>query len=214
MGLFDFLHGRAKEPREPPKFYVARDEAGDPIFSDDLVGELLRELEDRRTARAPYELQWTLNADFVNGNQNVDIDLVHNRLTMDGIDPAHTTKERRVYNRIAPLMDTRLANLMSVNYDMYVKPRTNEAEDAAKAKIGTKLLEYCQANTNFNGQINQLLQWAEICGTAFTISYWDKNAGEVIAEMAVGDGVSESPTVPVRLGDLAFGLLSPYEVFP
>lgn len=214
MGLFDFLHGRKEQPREPPKFYVARDEAGEPIFSDDLVTELLADLEKRRADRAPYELQWTLNADFINGNQNVDIDLVHKCLSFDGIDPARTTKERRVYNRISPLMDTRLANLMSVNYDMYVKPRTNEAEDSAKAKIGTKILEYCQANTDFNGQINQLLQWAEICGTAFTISYWDKNKGDIIAEMAVGDETGESPSTPVRLGDLAFGLLSPYEVFP
>lgn len=215
MGFFDFLKGRDRNPREPPRFYVARDEHGDPLYSDDMVAELLAELERRRSDRAPYELQWSLNADFVNGNQNVDLDLVHNCLVQEGLSPDQTVEERRVYNRIAPLMDTRLANLMSVNYDMYVKPRTNEADDTAKAKIGTKILEYCQANTDFNGQLNQLLQWAEICGTAFTVSYWDKNRGDVIAEMAV-EGPDGTPTdpVPIHLGDLSFGLISPYEVFP
>lgn len=215
MGLLDFFRGnRQNTAREPPTFYVERNESGEPLFSDDIVSNILNELERRRGDRASYELQWQLNADFVAGNQNMDIDFAGKRLIQD--DFAHDrVKERRVYNRISPLMDTRLANLMSVSYEMFVKPRTGEAEDAAKAKISTKLLDYCQSNTNFTDQMNQLLQWAEICGTAFTVSYWDKNAGEVIAEMAVADdnGV-EMPPVPIHIGDLAFGLLSPYEVFP
>ena len=214
MGFFDFLKGNRQTAREPPSFYVARNEAGEPIYSDDLVSELLDELEHRRSDRAPYELQWQLNADFVAGNQNVDIDFVNRCLKLDEF-AGDRVKERRVFNRISPLMDTRLANLMSVSYDMVVLPRTGEAEDAAKAKIGTKLLEYCQSNTGFRAQINQLLQWSEICGTAFTISYWDAHAGDVIAEMAISeDGEGISKAVPIHLGDLAFGLLSPYEVFP
>lgn len=214
MGFFDFLKGNRQTAREPPSFYVARNEAGEPIYSDDLVSELLGELEKRRSDRAPYELQWQLNADFASGNQNVDIDFVNRCLKLDEF-AGDRVKERRVFNRISPLMDTRLANLMSVSYDMVVLPRTGEAEDAAKAKIGTKLLEYCQSNTGFRDQINQLLQWSEICGTAFTVSYWDTTAGDVIAEMAISeDGEGISKAVPIHLGDLAFGLLSPYEVFP
>ena len=213
MGLFDFFKGSRQTAREPPTFYVERNEAGEPIFSEDIVSQIHSELEKRRGDRSAYELQWQLNADFIAGNQNVDIDFAGKRLIMD--DFAHDrVKERRVYNRISPLMDTRLANLMSVSYEMFVKPRTGEAEDAAKAKIATKLLDYCQTNTNFTDQMNQLLQWAEICGTAFTVSYWDKNAGDVIGEMAVGDETGESKSVPIHIGDLAFGLLSPYEVFP
>lgn len=213
MGLLDFFRGSRQSAREPPSFFVARNEAGEPMFSDDIVAHIKSELERRRGDRAAYELQWQLNSDFVAGNQNVDIDFAGRRLIQDDF---HTdrVKERRIYNRIAPLMDTRLANLMSVSYDMVVKPRTSEADDAAKAKIGTKILEYCQANVGFTDQMNQLLQWSEICGTAFTVSYWDKNAGDVIAEMALGDEGVESAPVPVHLGDLAFGLLSPYEVFP
>lgn len=213
MAFWDFLKGNKPNVREPPPFYVARNEAGEPIYSDDLVSELLSELEQRRSDRAPYELQWQLNADFVAGNQNVDIDFTSCRLILDPMRHDRVT-ERRVYNRIAPLMDTRLANLMGVTYDMFVKPRTGEAEDAAKAKIGTKLLEYCQQNVGFKDQMNQLLQWAEICGTAFSVSYWDAGAGDVIAEMSVAEGGIESKPMKIHLGDLGFGLLSPYEVFP
>lgn len=212
MSILDLFRGRKRDVTTQA-FQVARDEAGDAIYSDDIVSEILGELERRRSERAPYELQWTLNADFVAGHQNADIDTMRNCIVVenpfgeDGID------ERRVYNRIAPLMDTRLANLMSVQYAMRVNPRTNEMEDTAKAKIGTKLLEYCQAATKFPDQINQLLQWAEICGTAFTVSWWDKNRGDVIARMRVEDAAG-TREIPVRLGDVNFGLLSPYEVFP
>ena len=213
MAFWDFLKGNKKHIREPPRFYIARNEAGEPIYSDDLVSELLQELEQRRSDRAPYELQWQLNADFIAGNQNVDIDFTANRLVLDEFKD-NRVQERRVYNRIAPLMDTRLANLMSVGYDLMVKPRTSEADDVAKAKIGTKILEYCASNIGFHDQMNQLLQWAEICGTAFTVSYWDKDSGNVIAEMAVSEDGIESKPVPIHIGDLACGLLSPYEVFP
>ena len=213
MAFWDFLKGNKEHIREPPRFYIARNEAGEPIYSYDMVSELLQELEQRRSDRAPYELQWQLNADFIAGNQNVDIDFTANRLVLDEFKD-NRVQERRVYNRIAPLMDTRLANLMSVGYDLMVKPRTSEADDVAKAKIGTKILEYCASNIGFHDQMNQLLQWAEICGTAFTVSYWDKDSGNVIAEMAVSDDGIESQSVPIHIGDLACGLLSPYEVFP
>lgn len=215
MGLLDFFRGQRKPERDPPAVAVDRDEAGDVVFSDDLVSHIKEELEKRRTARALYELQWTLNANFLAGNQNCDIDLIQNTIKTEDPLPG-SQMERRCFNRIAPLMDTRLANLMSVKYDMVVLARTTEAEDAAKAKVSTKLLEYCQSETNFDRQMNDLLAWCELTGTAFTISYWDKNRGEVIGKLLVQ---SDDPTVEpveqdIHVGDLAFGLLSPYEVFP
>lgn len=215
MGLLDFFRGQRKPERDPPAVAVDRDEAGDVVFSDDLVSHIKDELEKRRTDRALYELQWTLNANFLAGNQNCDIDLIQN--TIKAEEPVGgELSERRCFNRIAPLMDTRLANLMSVKYDMVVLARTTEAEDAAKAKVSTKLLEYCQNVTEFDRQMNDLLSWCELTGTAFTVSYWDKNKGEVIGKLLVQ---SDDPTVePVEqdiyVGDLAFGLLSPYEIFP
>lgn len=210
MSLLDLFKGRKRPQAQNPRFYVARDEQGDEIYSDDIVSRILGELEQRRSDRSAYELQWALNADFVAGNQNVDINIARRTIEQE-IAGARKVDERRCYNRIAPLMDTRLANLMSVQYAMTVQPRTNEMDDIAKARIGTKLLEYCQSATSFADQINQLLQWAEICGTAFTVSWWDKNRGDVIARI---EDAETGQGTDVHLGDLAFGLLSPYEVFP
>ena len=49
MAFWDYLKGTQPRVREPPSFYVARNEAGEPMYSDDIVTELLQELEDRRT---------------------------------------------------------------------------------------------------------------------------------------------------------------------
>lgn len=214
MGFIDKLfHGAKKAPREPPRVPLERADDGRLVYSDDLAGAILAELERRRDERMGYEMQWTLNADFLSGHQNAEIDF-RNRCVRTEERKTKKDHERRVYNRIEPLMDTRLAHLMSVNYDMVVSPRTNEAEDTAKAKISTKLLEYCQQVTNFSVQKDRLLAWMELCGTAFTISYWDKNAGEVIAQAITAGADGVSAPVDIHMGDVGFGLLSPYEVFP
>lgn len=214
MGFIDKLfHGAKKAPREPPRVPLERADDGRLVYSDDLAGAILAELERRRDERMGYEMQWTLNADFLSGHQNAEIDF-RNRCVKTEERKTKKDHERRVYNRIEPLMDTRLAHLMSVNYDMVVSPRTNEAEDTAKAKISTKLLEYCQQVTNFSVQKDRILAWMELCGTAFTISYWDKNAGEVIAQAITADADGVSAPVDIHMGDVGFGLLSPYEVFP
>lgn len=214
MGFLDKLfHGSKKAPREPPRVPLERADDGQIVYDDELAGAILSELERRRDERMGYELRWTLNADFLSGHQNAEIDL-HNRCVRTEDRKTKGDRERRVYNRIEPLMDTRLAHLMSVNYDMVVSPRTNEEEDIAKAKISTKLLEYCQQVTNFSVQKDRLLAWMELCGTAFTVSYWDKNAGEVIAQAVTAGADGVSVPQDIHLGDVGFGLLSPYEVFP
>ena len=146
------------------------------------------------------ELQWTLNANFVAGHQNCDINISSRRID-DEMIPTRTDNERRVYNRIAPLMETRHANLKSVNYDMVVEPRSAEMDDYAKAKVSTKLLMYCQGDTDFQTKKDKLIAWAELTGTAFTLSYWDPNRGDLIArESAIVDAngdalVPEKPIV-------------------
>lgn len=211
MGLLDGLfRGSKKAPREPPRVPVERADDGQLIYSDDLASTILQELERRRDERMGYELQWTLNADFLSGHQNAEIDL-KNRCVVTEERVTKADRERRAYNRIEPLMDTRHANLMSVNYDMVVSPRTNEAEDIAKAEVSSKLLQYCQQITSFKASKDRLLSWVELCGTAFTLSYWDKDAGDTIAQVML-DGSDE--VQEIHLGDIRLGLLSPYEVFP
>lgn len=220
MSILDKIFG-GRKPHEPDDTRqrdapMAMDAEGDIVYGEDLVGYITQELERRRDERGMLELQWTLNANFVAGHQNCDINISSRRID-DEMIPTRTDNERRVYNRIAPLMETRHANLKSVNYDMVVEPRSAEMDDYAKAKVSTKLLMYCQGDTDFQAKKDKLIAWAELTGTAFTLSYWDPNRGDLIArESAIIDANGDIlvPEKPIRTGGLDFGLVSSYEVFP
>jgi hypothetical protein len=101
---------------------------------------------------------------------------------------------------------------------MIVNPRTVDLDDLAKAKVGTKILEYCQSVTDFNAKKDKLIAWAELTGTAFTLSYWDPDGGEVIGYIDVPsadeNGMPLVERKAVKSGEIAFGLVSSYEVFP
>ena len=48
---------------------------GKKLFSDDIVSMVQTELSRRREARRNTELQWVLNANFLAGHQNCDINV-------------------------------------------------------------------------------------------------------------------------------------------
>lgn len=220
MSLLDKIFGANKPEQDdlrerdaPP---VAMDADGEVVYEEDIVSNITEELEKRRGDRSMLELQWTLNANFLTGHQNCDINISSRRID-DELAPTKADNERRVYNRIAPLMETRHANIKAVNYDMVVEPRSAEMDDYAKAKVSTKLLTYCQGDTDFHNKKDKLIAWAELTGTAFTLSYWDVNKGDLIAnEEALVDENGEivKPEKAIRTGGLDFGLVSSYEVFP
>lgn len=217
MSLLDIFRGNKKPPEKPADVPVDRSDAGETLYADEIVSGIMQELERRRGERSAYELQWSLNANFYAGHQNCDIDPAANRVVVE--EPVERRdRERRVYNRIAPLMETRDANLGSVKYDMVVNPRTNEPEDIAKANVSTKLLQNIQSVVDFQHKMTQVRRWAEICGTAFTLSWWDKDAGTVIAheirEEFLPDGTARQSFCDIHEGDTAMGLLTAYEVFP
>lgn len=216
MNLLEFLRGKVKKDDKPRDEPIDRRADGEILYADDIVSQIKAELERRRGDRSGYELQWTLNSNFYAGNQNCEIDIGKNAVVAE-LPVERADRERRVYNRIAPLMDTRDAHLGSVMYDMVVSPRTRETEDISKAEVSTRLLDYIKTNVDFNHKFQMLRRWMELTGTAFTLSWWDKNAGEVIgrAETVVSgeDGVSVTYS-DIRQGELAMGLLTPYEVFP
>ena len=221
MSFLDFLRGNGKKTDKPTSSPVTSNESGEVLYSDDIVSQITAELERRRSERAAYELQWTLNANFLCGHQNCEIDVLSNTVVVE--EPVEKAdRERRVYNRIAPLMETRDANLGSVKYDMVVTPRTSEAEDVAKASVSTKLLKYLQSSVDFDRKSAQLRRWAEVCGTSFSLSWWDKEAGravgvEVAEVETVGDNgepVIIQKTREIHEGDLAMGILTAYEVYP
>ena len=170
-----------------------------PETAADVIAMVDERLEKIRNDRRNWEAQWILNANFYAGHQYCDIHPVG--LEVHEIAPTRKNIERAVFNKITPLMQTRLANLEMVDYAMTVQPRTNELDDIEKSEIATGLLRYAQQLGDFNVIKSTMIQWAELTGTAFVLSWWDTQKGEELMQ-----GLYE--------GDLNYGLLTPYEVFP
>ena len=186
-GAKNLYHGRDDE-------VLCRDRDGREMCAPDVVAELREALATRRSERLPLELQWLLNSDFLSGHQTCSVNSSSGRIEEDEI--AREYMERGVYNRIAPLIETRIANLKTVSYTMAVEPLSGEADDVEKSLVSTKLLRYALERGGFDEVKNSLLQWSELCGSAFVLSFWDREKSQS------------------RGGELSYELLTPFEVFP
>lgn len=184
--------------REEESQALDRDKDGNLLFASDIISYIHTELERRKAERLPFELRWTLNSNFLAGNQFCDINPYTNKV--ETYDAAYPWQEHNCYNKILPLSDTRQAHLNSVSFAMTVNPRTDEMEDYERALISTKLLRYTQDSTGFSQKCAQAVAWSELTGTAFWVTWWDKDAGEDYGG--------------IMSGDIRYGLLTPYEVYP
>ncbi|MBP3359934.1 MAG: hypothetical protein J6N52_03700 [Clostridia bacterium] len=189
---------------------------GKPLFRSDIVDFLNDELTKRKSEKSVLELQWTLNANFLMGNQFCDINTHTN--SVEQIPAAYDWMERKAYNRIAPLIETRIANLKRINYAMTVKPATDELDDYQKAEVSTAILQHAQEITDFHTLKNTMIAWNELCGSCFWIAGWNPDKGEEVAYEQVlvtdGEGVRMNDTKAYKEGDIEYGLITPYEIYP
>ena len=207
------MFNRTDDGKQSPLDY---DRDGHQLYSDDIIANILHELERRRSERALIEIQWRLNANFLSGNQYCEYNRY--RGSIEQIEPTHDYLERETFNMIAPLIETRIANLKKINYRMRVKPRTSELDDYAKAETSTNILQFMQEHSEFDVKKNTAIEWNELCGNCFWLSWWDVNAGEKYAveqEIDIDEnGIENISEKAYYQGDINYGLLSPYEVFP
>lgn len=215
MGFFDGLKSLFSSPKiediDNGALTVDIDTSDErEVTSDEFVAYVKSELERRRHERSSMELQWLLNANFVAGHQYCEIN--PNSHEVEDIERENDNEERGVYNRIAPIYDTRMANLRNVRYAMTVRPATPEDDDIEKADISTELLRYTQRKLNWEEMKLRIYDWSELCGTAFVLSWWNPQKGEVLSD-GVGPLRDEKGEL-IHEGDLDCGLLTPYEVFP
>lgn len=212
MAMLSSLFARTAEEDER----IDVDEEGNQLYKQDIIQHVLSELEKRKKERSPLEQQWTLNANFLCGNQYCDINPY--RGDIEQLEPVYDWLERETFNRIAPLIETRIANLKKINHIMRVKPRTNELDDYAKAEVSTAILRHTQSVSGFEAKNNTMITWNELCGNCFWLSWWDKDKGEEYVRETVictdQDGKEYKKEISVHAGDLEYGLLTPYEVFP
>ena len=192
------------------------DDEGKQLYKEDIIAEVHRELERRRTERTPLEQQWKLNANFLAGNQYCEFNVHSGEIAQ--LRPVYDWLEQETFNQIAPLIETRIANLKKINYAMKVKPRTNELEDYQKAEVSTTLLRYYQTSTDFEKIKNTAIAWNELCGNCFFMSWWNSSKGDVRAvetKAIVGeDEIEHMQEKTYFQGDLEYGLITPYELFP
>ena len=192
------------------------DDEGKTLFKEDIIQKVLEDLEKRKTERNPLEQQWTLNANFLVGNQYCDINPY--RGDIEQLEPVYDWLERETFNQIAPLIETRIANLKKINYMMKVNPATNELDDYAKADISTSVLQHTQKVTDFESKKNTMINWNELCGNCFWLSWWDKDKGDKYAVEQLFEvdenGVQRNKETAYYQGDLDYGLITPYEIYP
>lgn len=213
MSFFAGLFSRLTDREERPENEIL-DAQG--MTRSEAESFVLEELERRREERRFLELQWQINSNFLYGNQRCDVNLRSG--TVEQYQDANDGLEAEVFNQIEPLYKTRQANLNKVSYAMTVRPRTSELDDISKAKVSTELLRYKQNASGFDKFKSQLVGWAEITGTAFILNWWNPDAGDKIGEITVTEEDEDGRTIEsvksVFGGDIEYGLLSPFEVFP
>ena len=208
------LFGRS-EPDKSDKV-IDTDKDGTTLYKEDIIQKVMDDLEKRRSERSILEQKWTLNANFLVGNQYCEVNPYCGEI--EQLQPVYDWLNRETFNNIAPLYETRIANLKKINYMMKVKPATNELDDYAKAEVSTSVLQYTQKSSDFESKKNTMIYWNELCGNCFWLSWWDINKGEQYAvetSVVVGDdGVEHKEKQAFFQGDIDYGLITPYEIFP
>ncbi len=214
VGSLFGLKGKADGEQDANAIDV--DEDGKTLFKEDVIQKVLEDLEERKTERNPLEQKWTLNANFLVGNQYCEINPY--RGDIEQLEPVYDWLERETFNQIAPLIETRIANLKKINYMMKVKPATNELSDYDKAETATSVLQHTQKVSDFESKKNTMIAWNELCGNCFWLSWWDKDKGEKIAVQTTievdENGEEKQKEVAYYQGELDYGLITPYEIYP
>lgn len=192
------------------------DDEGKVLYKEDIIKKVLEDLEKRKQERSILEQQWTLNANFLVGNQYCEINPY--RGDIEQLEPVYDWLERETFNQIAPLIETRIANLKKLSFKMRVNPATNELDDYAKAETATSVLQHIQKVTDFESKKNTAIAWSELTGNCFWLSWWDKDKGEKYAVEQTLDidanGEQKSTETAYYQGDLDYGLITPYELYP
>ena len=215
IGSLFGLKGKDKGDADDAKA-IDVDDDGKVLYKEDIIQKVLEDLEKRKTERSILEQQWTLNANFLVGNQYCEINPY--RGDIEQLEPVYDWLERETFNQIAPLIETRIANLRKINYMMKVKPATNELDDYAKAETSTNVLQHTQKATDFESKKNTAINWNELTGNCFFLSWWDKDKGEKLAVEQIFEvdenGEQTNKETAYFQGDLDYGLITPYELYP
>lgn len=168
---------------------------------------LAREIEEdfyrRREERRRVENSWTLNIQFVAGNQYCDLTPAG---ALEEEDTQFFWQTHRVFNHIAPTVDSRIAKLVQARPTVKAVPFSDEDGDLRAAQLCTGVIAYSFERARVYEAIADGVIWSETCGSVFYKVVWDENAGRKAGVDAEGK--------PIYEGEAAVCAIPPYEIFP
>ncbi len=169
----------------------------------DLVKSVFEDFKRRQEEKKLYEKKWQQNINYLIGNQN-------SYMSLDGIVCETQSKffwqENKVFNHIAPIIETRLARLSEVKPAMIVLPASSQDDDISNAKVCKDILESVSSKINLSKIVSDATTWSEVCGTSFYKVVWNNQKGQTIG---IGDDGAK-----IYEGDVDVLVCSPFEIYP
>lgn len=171
-------------------------------FEEDLVSEVIEDFKRRQQERKSFETQWELNMNFLMGNQYC---CVGPSGEVEEFEKQFYWQEREVYNHIAPVVEARLAKLLSLKPNMTVVPASGDDRDVKTAKLSKKIVDAVYNKLCVSGIISEANNWSEVCGTSFYKITWNSEKGSVISQDENGKFYN---------GEVDVTVCPPFEIYP
>lgn len=168
-----------------------------------LAFEVTEDFERRREARRALEGSWIVNVNFFGGNQYCDLS-PNGELIED--QTQFYWQNKRVFNHIAPTVDTRIAKLTRLRPVLRVRAFSDEDSDVKSAKLATGVLAYVRERARLDEVAARVTLWSETCGSAFFKVVWDEQGGRQVGVGEDGEGLFE--------GEVSVSAVPPFEIFP
>ena len=208
------------EDKSPFNLFTTTDKTtADPAeeIERDTIAELEKMLEVRRRVRQPFESKWYKNIAYWMGKQWVLYDSKNRSMRTP---PVPSWRVRLVINMIYPGVRIILGKLNKVIVQLSCVPKSQEFEDVAGARTGTKVLKYLQKK--LKDMYNQFQITLIMClmGVGYLKTYWNSEANEeVVFDEVVPDPTPENPQntkmvkKTMHLGELESAVRSPMDLF-
>lgn len=168
-----------------------------------IAAEVTADFEKRREERRSIESGWILNINFLSGNQYCDVS------PLGGVveeDTQFYWQSRRVFNHVAPTVESRIAKLEHMRPDLTVRAFSDEDGDVKAAQLATGILRYVQDRIGLQELSSRATTWSETCGSAFFKVDWNTQGGRQV-------GVDEDDR-PIYEGEVRISVVPPFEIFP
>ncbi len=165
-------------------------------YKKQLVKEIQNTFLERQKERKLLERTWEINMNFLAGNQYARINDLGE---LEREEQQFYWQYQRVFNHIAPIIETRCAKLAQIRPELTVRANTYEESDAYTAQMSSHLLHSISEECNLKEILARGTTWSETCGTTFYKVVWDKYAGKMIGENTFEGSVQILPIAPFEI---------------